>query len=239
MLGIALDLGITAPGRLLNFGPDVVHGSVRQWHLEQIRPFLEDPDATGPSVVARYYPRVSREKDLARWRSRHVEYGILELMPGMLGAEWITFPGHIHRGPARELFPAVFEVIHGDGALYLQRSGPFDRNLNASIVWLSVGDRVLLPPGYVHTLVNRGAQPLIVAEVHSEATRADFTDVARHRGAGYYFGPDGIRKNRHYRSSTPAREIAKASMAPPAVPGRDLYHAVLGNPERFRFLHPG
>lgn len=235
---MALNIGVDAPGTLLNFGADVVHQRERQWHLDQIRPFLEHPDAVGPALVARYYPQVSRAKDAIRWQSLHLEYGVLELLPGLAGAEWLTFPGHIHRGPGRELFPSVLEVLHGRGGLYLQRSGPLDRNVEASIIWLSSHDRVLLPPGYVHSIINCGDEPLVAAEVHSEATRADFSDAAHHRGVGYYFGPGGVRPNRHYRTFTTVREISAASMAPPAVDSRDLYHAVLTSPERFRFLHP-
>lgn len=235
---LALDISVHSEASLVHFGSDVDHGPEQQWHLEQIRPFLENPDSTGPSLIARYYPNVSRHRDQRVWRGMHLEYGILELLPGLVGREWPTFPGHLHRGPGRTPFPAVMEVIHGDGALYLQRSGPFDQIQEATLIWLSPHDRVLLPPGYIHVLINRGAGPLVVAEAHSTDTRAEFDDVARHRGAGYYLGPDGARPNSHYRRLRPLRVISATLMAPPAATGLDLYHMILGSPERFQFLHP-
>jgi hypothetical protein len=135
---------------MVYFGDDVMHGPERQWHLEQIRPFLEIPDGDGPQIIARYFPRVARRQDVARWRERSLEYGILELASGQVGREWVTFPGHLHRGPRLVPFPAVLEVMQGEGALYLQRIGSFGRVEEATVVWLSARDRVLLPPGYFH-----------------------------------------------------------------------------------------
>ena len=235
---MALNIGLDANERLLTFGPDVAHGPEREWRLDQVRPFLENPDADGPDVVARHYPKVMRSRDARRFAAIHVEYGVMELAFGQLGMEWVTFPGHIHRGPGRALLPAVLEVIDGEAGLYLQRAGTLDRNVEASIVWIKTGDRVLLPPGYAHALINRGQRTLVAAEAHSSLTRADFTDAARRRGMGHYFGPAGSRPNPHYRTMTEVREISALSMAPPDSSGGDLYHALLKSPERFRFLHP-
>jgi oxalate decarboxylase/phosphoglucose isomerase-like protein (cupin superfamily) len=223
---------------MVYFGDDVMHGPERQWHLEQIRPFLEIPDGDGPQIIARYFPRVARRQDVARWRERSLEYGILELASGQVGREWVTFPGHLHRGPRLVPFPAVLEVMQGEGALYLQRIGSFGRVEEATVVWLSARDRVLLPPGYFHALVNGGGVPLVVAEAHSTHTTVEFSDVARHRGMAHYVGPDGFRQNLHYRNAASVREIAAHAMAPPAAPGSDLYDSIVTKPERFRFLHP-
>lgn len=220
------------------FGDDVVHGSEQSWHLEQIRPFLESPDGDGPAVIARYFPRVARRQDVALWRQRSLEYGILELSCGQIAREWVTFPGHVHRGPRLVPFSSVLEVLQGDGALYLQRVGTFDRIYEATIVWLSPPNRVLLPPGYAHALVNCGDVPFVVAEAHSIHTTAQFSDIARHRGMAHYIGPDGFRPNLHYRVIPPVREIPAHAMAPPQAPEGDLYESMIKKPERFRFLHP-
>lgn len=220
------------------FGEDVLHGPEQQWYLEQVRPFLENPDADGPSLVARYFPRVTRRQDVSLWRARSLEYGILELSPGQVGREWVTFPGHLHRGPGLIPFPAVLEVMQGEGALYLQRLGSFDRIHEATIVWLEPFDQVLLPPGYTHTVVNRGEVPFVIAEAHSLLTTAEFSDVARHRGMAHYVGPDGFGQNLHYRILASVREVSARALAPPPDTGGDLYESIVKKPERFRFLHP-
>lgn len=233
---LALDFGINQTDSILKFGSDVVYGLVREWHLEQIRPFLENPDATGPSLVTRYYPRVSRRRELSQWQSRQLDYGVLEIFALRLAQEWITFPGHVHKGPGRTLLPAVAEVLHGEGGLLLQGLGLSHRQ--ATIVWLTAQDRVFLPPGYAHAFINRGGVPFIVAEVHSSSTVVEYADIARHRGMAHYFGPDGSRPNPHYRGEVALRELPVNQMATPDISGRDLYQTVMRSAERFRFLHP-
>lgn len=235
---MSLQIGVGEDGTVVQFGPDVLHGPERRWHLDQVRPFLENPDSTGPVLVARHFPRVWRSVDRSRWQSLHLEYGILELMAGMLGREWALFPLHLHRGPRRTPFSAVIEVISGQGGVFMQRVGSFDRVQEASVVWVRQGDRLLLPPGQGHTVMNVGSEPLVVAEVHSSDTVVEFDEWARHRGAVYYFGPQGARQNPHYRAVPALKEIQAELLAPPNPDGHDLYQGILARPERFHFLHP-
>lgn len=221
---------------LLRFGSDVRYDRPRVWHLDQIRPFLENPDAQGPDLIARYYGSVYRESEQARWKSRGLAYGLIELFPGTVANEWVTFPGHVHRGPGRVFLPSVAEVLHGTGGVYLQGVG--SRFRESTVIWLEPGDRIVLPPAFVHALINRGSEPFILAEVHSARTDGDFTEVARHRGMGFYFGPEGYRANPHYRDLEMVREVSAASMGAIKTPGRDLYQAVLHNADRFRILDP-
>lgn len=233
---VALDVGMT--GTTVKFGPDVTHALERRWHLDQVRPFVENPDCEGPAIVARYYGDVVRSDERRLWDQLGLTYGILELMPGMLGHEWVSFPGHIHRGPRRTPFPAILENLHGDGGILLQKAGSFDRIHEASILWLKPGERILLPPGFGHVLINRGDEPLVVAEAHSRDTQWEFEEMARHRGAAYYVGPAGARPNPHYRSHPGLRMLDASVMAPNAPGGPDLYFAILHSPDRYHFLHP-
>ena len=120
----------------------------------------------------------------------------------------------------------------------MQRVGSFDRVQEASVVWVRQGDRLLLPPGQGHTIMNLGSEPLVAAEVHSSDTVAEFDEWARHRGAAYYFGPQGARPNPHYRAVPALKEIEAERLAPPNPGGHDLYQGIMARPERFHFLHP-
>ena len=235
---MAVNIGRGDNGTAIRFGSGVGHEVERVWHLEQVRPFLENPDSGGPGLIARFYGGVARIQERRVWERLHLEYGIVEIMPGVVGREWPAFPGHLHRGPQRTPFPAVLEVLHGEAGLYLQKDGSFDRIHEASILWLRRPDRVLVPPGYAHVLMNCGTEVLVVAEVHSSATLVDFDEMARHRGAGYYLGPQGARPNPHYRAHPPLRELRAALMAAPGAGPQDLYQAVMAAPDRYRFLHP-
>ncbi len=235
---MSLHIGVGEDGTVVQFSPDVVHGIERRWYLDQVRPFLENPDSIGPALVARHFPRVWRSMDRDRWQALHLEYGILELMPGTLGHEWSLFPLHLHRGPRRTPFSAVIEILNGHGGIFMQRVGSFDRVQEASVVWVRHGDQLLLPPGHGHTVMNSGPDPLVVAEVHSSDTVAEFDEWARHRGAAYYFGPQGVRANPHYRGVPALKEIQAENMTPPNPGGHDLYQGIMARPERFHFLHP-
>lgn len=220
----------------MQFGPDVIYTTPTTWYLEQVRPFLEDPDAAGPSLVARYTGRVTKKSETAFWQSQGMEYGILELTDGIVGDEWVTFPGHIHRGPRGSWRAAVMEVLHGSGALILQAHRNGVREV--SVAWLHPNDRIFLPPGYFHAFVNSGSGPLVIAEVHSTDTVWDFVEVARRRGLACYFGPGAIRANPHYSARHTSRELDVKDLETPVQPGHDLYHAVVHGAERFRFLRP-
>lgn len=222
----------------VRFGADVTPGYSKIWYLDQVRPFLENPDSRGPEVVARYYADVSRKADRRIWEDLGWRYGILELSFGLMDQEWVTFPAHWHRGPRRTPFPIIIEVMQGRAWILLQKADSFDRVRDVGWLQLLAGEQAILPPGHVHAIMNVSAVPLVVADGHSVETEADFEGVSRHRGAAYYGGPTGFRPNPHYRSHPPVRELSKFIMAPPEAGGRDLYSALLEIPERFRFLHP-
>nr|WP_243239484.1 glucose-6-phosphate isomerase family protein [Sulfobacillus harzensis] len=189
-------------------------------------------------MVARHYSAVSRHADRRLWEQLGLQYGILELAAGLLGREWVTFPAHLHLGPRRTPFAAIIEIMQGSAWVLLQKVDSFDRLHTAARLRLEAGERAILPPGHIHAVMNVGSIPLVVAEAHAADTIGDFESVARHRGAGYYGSPEGLRPNPHYRAHPRVKELSNAVMAPPDTGGRDLYRALLEWPERFRFLHP-
>lgn len=224
-------------GSLVEFGSDVTYDRERIWYLDHVRPFLESPDSDGPWVIARAFTGVGRPDERRVLERLGLSYSILEVSSGVVGSEWPSFPGHVHRGPQRTPFPSVLEVLHGLAAVLLQKTGSFNQVHEASLVFVNEAQSILLPPGFMHVVMNVGAKPLVVAVAHSQETMAEFEDVARHRGAGYYVGPTGSKANPHYRSHATLRVVACDDLAVPGL-GGGLYQSLVESPERFYFLHP-
>lgn len=219
--------------------------------LDQLRPVLADPQASGPVEVYFMYrnvclPQHRRTLELARLR-----YDITVILPAIIGSEFAKTAGHYHP-PAPDstdpavTYPEVYEVLHGQARYLLQKPGPDGTYLqDIVLVEAGPGDKVVIPPGYGHITVNPGPQILIMANWVERNFSSSYDLIRDMRGGGYYKvrEPQGARwiPNNRYRRLPEMRRVRPRPRTDLGlVPGTPMYTTIARNPERAEFLvYPG
>ncbi len=166
---------------------------------EEMKPVLAYPDASGPA--AHYY--------MIRGGSAKGNVTVWEA--GSVDGEYIKSFGHYHV----DQLPEVYRVLAGEGIALLQKrkGGKQDELEHFLAIPFKSGDRLDIPVGYGHLLVNTGPSFLVtvddspVAGVGDSASmplHADYEPVRAMRGFAYYViehdGAPALVKNRLYKA---------------------------------------
>lgn len=235
-VGIPLRLTRQADDPLVIGPGGFVERHVRR-SLEEMRPFLADPDAHGLRYVYHAYRGAMLREDYAWFVEQGLQHQITVVLPGTLSREWYKTAGHYHSYHRRgRRYPEVAEVLCGHGLIVLQQLYNPERIAEIVAVAISAGDMVVIPPGYGHVLINAGGEELVVSHVYGRETVLEYEEMARHRGAGYWFGPDGEWANPGYVAVPPLVRVRADQLDMPFVGDRSLYRTVRDHPDWFRFL---
>ncbi len=204
--------------------------------LEELRPFLEDPDANGPMYVYHVYEGVHLKSEKDRIRQSGLGIDLTMLWPGQLTREWFKTAGHNHSGARRSTaLGELVEVVNGQG-IFLLQSVRNDRISETLLVSAQAGEWVLIPPGFEHVTLNTGQDVLALTFLHAQDIYLDYESMARHRGAGLWIGPDGYRVNSSYQDVGVIRRLKAHELVKNPAPNVPLYELVVKYPERFQFL---
>jgi len=237
-----LPLQLSDAGTLV-FGGDLpaVEPAVRS--LAAMREVLAEPEATGPDVLYTMYRDVARPADRARFAPHGLRYDITILAPTRLGAEWNKTYGHYHPlAPGGDYYPEVYEVISGRAIYLLQHRGPGGAIDDVLVIPAVPGDKVFMLPGYGHSTINAGDEPLVMANWVAGAFSSEYGDYKERHGASYYglAGADAVRwqPNPHY------DRVPEAHVVAPRCPeeltglrrGRPMYGDGAEHPERLGYL---
>lgn len=117
---------------------------------------------------------------------------ITVLKPGLIAEEFNKTFGHFHIGNQAE----IYQVIFGKGLMMLQ-----NRANEVKIIKIKTGDKVEIPVGWAHTLINTGRTHLITADNSFGEQMNDYSPIAKKRGFYYYVIKD---KNKIKFSKNPA-----------------------------------
>ena len=204
--------------------------------LEELRPFLEDPDATGPMYVYHVYEGVHLKSEKDQIHRSGLSIDLTMLWPGCLTREWTKTAGHSHTGARRSvIFGELVEVVNGQGVFVLQ-SLKNDRIEEILLVSATAGDWVMIPPGYEYVTLNTGHDVSALTFLHAQDIYLDYEGMARHRGAGLWIGPEGYRVNPSYADIGTIRQLSGRDLLKNPAPDMPLYQLVAQYPGRFQFL---
>lgn len=166
---------------------------------------LMAPDAEGPEIHYYMIRGGSDKKNVTIWET------------GTVGGEFIKTYGHYHVGDLDE----TYNIVEGQGVVLLQKrkedesGNPIDDELDEFYaIKVVAGDRVFIPSGMGHLVVNTGSTWLVTIDdspVNFEEVdpvslpgHADYEAVRKVRGFGYYIVSenDEIRaiKNTNYKT---------------------------------------
>jgi len=171
---------------------------------EKMKEVLMDPDGVGPAVHYYMIRGGVDQKNITVWE------------PGTISGEYIKTYGHYHIGKLDE----TYWIIFGEGVALLQKLAIDEKGqmipdvveeFKATVV--KQGDRLYMPPGYGHLVVNYGSTYFVTAdsspvdfEEHDPVSlpgHADYLLVKQMRGFAYYVveheGKPALVRNKLYK----------------------------------------
>lgn len=172
---------------------------------DKMREVLMDPDASGPEI---HYYMIRGGKD---------KQNITVWECGTVGGEYIKTYGHYHVGKLDE----TYYVVSGQGIVLLQtrkldgQSNPIDDEIESfRAIAVKAGDKVFIPSGAGHLVVNTGKtwlvtvddSPVNFEELDSASLpgHADYKPLKKLRGFAYYVvedtGHPKLVKNSNYKT---------------------------------------
>jgi len=208
--------------------------------LEELRPFLKNPEAkNGPDPVYYVWRCVHLKKDNEKVKAHNLCYDITLIPPGKIDGEFVKTAGHCHW-----LYPEIYEVLYGRAYFFIQ-SFINDKDFkNIKSVYLTEaepGEKIIIPPGFSHNLINVFNKPLLTANLTNEKAIHDYAPYKNNHGASYYFLDNGnlidIVKNPNYDSVPEIKKIrGKEYPEFGLTKNRSLYSSV-NNLDKLRLLN--
>ncbi len=165
------------------FGPRPEYRS-----LDSIRQSLRDPNSTGPDPVYAIAMDVGRTEDREELNRRMLLFGVVTYASGELGDGPVRSQGHVHAVSPHCGWstPELFEVWEGYAIIYGQeKSG--DNPGKCIAVEAGPGERVVMPPGWAHYVVNanKGSE-LIFGAWCDRQYGFDYNQMRAHHGLAWY-----------------------------------------------------
>lgn len=180
--GIGISLDTALPGLLFDKELDAHAPGIRT--LEDMREVVVDKTLTLPEVLYYMYRDVCVTKDRGVLQSHKLRYDVTLIKPDTLGREFMKTAGHYHPGDFGELY----EVLHGRCFCLLQRHGLADATVieEAILVKAQAGQKIIIPPGFGHILVNPGPEHLVTSNWVSSEFKSEYGLYKQAKGAAYF-----------------------------------------------------
>jgi glucose-6-phosphate isomerase, archaeal len=177
-------LNLDTKNCFLDFGKGLSAPAPAIRSLEQMKEVLLDPDIRVPEELYYMYRDVHLAKDAQLLKTNKLRYDVTVIKPDCLGRELMKTAGHYHEGSFGELY----EVLEGKAFCLLQKPDPRDYRLIEDVILVEsvAGQKIVIPPGYGHILVNPGPGCLVTSNWVSSAFSSQYELYKVARGAAYY-----------------------------------------------------
>ena len=207
--------------------------------LEELRPYLKNPEAAGgPDPVYRVWRHACLKQDEEKVKAANLRYDLTLIPPGRIDGEFAKTAGHYHKS-----YPEVYEVLHGRAYFLIQKPGKDFKNIESAIlVEAGPGEKFLIPPAYGHNTINVFDEPLIMANwLSNSADPYDYEPYKILNGASYRLIAEGdlvdIVKNPAYESAPDIRKIRPKEMPQFGLIKKQPLYSLVGNLEKLRILN--
>ncbi len=206
--------------------------------LDELRPYLKNPGTgKGPDPAYRVWRHAYLKQDSEKIKAANLRYDLTLILPGTIDGEFVKTAGHYHKS-----FPEVFEVLLGRAYFLIQS---FDNNpKNIKSVFLmeaGPGEKLLIPIGYGHNMINVFNEPLLTANWVSDKAVYDYESYKNNRGASYYFLDNNnlidIVKNPNYDSVPEIKKIRIKEWPEFGLVKNQPLYGLVGNLEKLKFLN--
>lgn len=174
-----LDLRLDSQKHALAFGKTVVRAPAREVS----------------SLKYRLYGGAREIKDTDILRKNKLRFDLILLRSGRPGFQMPRTPGSCPQGG----FPKLYEAVYGEAWFLLQKESKEDCRVIEDVILVKVrpAQKIIIPPGYGHILINPGKDDLVAAGFSSKAlTResqaGETAGYARAKGGAYFIFKDNL-----------------------------------------------
>ena len=221
--------------------------------IDEMQDVLLDKSVGEPKELYYMYRDIHRISDKATLERHKLRFDVTAIKPSCLGKEFMKTAGHYHP----ESFGELYEVVLGRCFCLMQRPDAGDNRIikEAILVEAVAGQKIVIPPGFGHILINPGPDYLITSNWVSSCFASVYELYQKAEGAAYFVTITdgelqvspylqvslGIRKNLKFRQvadirfARPAKEIRRFAL----FENSPMYNIINQDPKVLGFLnHP-
>ena len=198
--------------------------------------------------IKNFLPIITHKSILEKYKLR---FDVTAIKPACLGKEFMKTAGHYHP----ESFPELYEVVCGRCFCLMQRPNPGDHLVIQEVIIVEAiaGQKIVIPPGFGHILINPGPDYLITSNWVSSCFASRYELYQKAEGAAYFVTTAenepqvspylkiglGIRKNLKFRQVAninfmrPVKQIKKFGL----IEDIPMYNIINQQPEVLDFLN--
>lgn len=234
-----LDLSVDERSLKLDFGPNIVHPPGEARTLDDVQAMLADPNASGPEHLYSIYMDIYERGDGQALNEQGLLYGAVVYNHGTVGKEWLRSQGHVHSEKIGVglRYSEVYEFWTGRGYVYLQKECAPDVS-RAYLVRAGPGDRLVIPFGWVHLVINAGDEVMSFGAWCARENTLEYGRLRTLRGPAHFLLTDGtVVKNPRY------ERVADVQYATPEdfpdlgiPPEQPIYTSWRESPSLFAFM---
>lgn len=249
--GLGLVLNTDKPE--MNFDKDLKSSMPAIRTIEQMQEVLLDKNTRQPRELYYMYRDIYKIADKPVLEKYNLRYDVTAIRPDTLGREFMKTAGHYHPGDFGELY----EVVLGRCFCLLQKPNHKNfRNIDEVIlVEATAGQKIVIPPGFGHILINPGPDYLVTSNWVSSAFQSEYELYKQAKGAAYFVVnvgekqqiTPGLKVSVEILKNPDCQQVAKLRFVRPAsrinrfglTENNPMYNLIVSNPEALDFLnHP-
>ena len=158
-----LEIRLNPASLSFEYGSGVFGPKAEFRRIDDIRSSLLDPDCVGPDPVYAIAMDVGRAVHRDELHKRHLLFGVVAYASGKLGKELVRSQGHVHTSCAHcgSSTPELIEIWQGRAIVYVQEVVEDDPG-RCFAVDAQLGEKVVIPPGWAHCVINASAGEVMV-----------------------------------------------------------------------------
>jgi glucose-6-phosphate isomerase len=238
-----LPLRLSETSLAFEYGAGVFGPEPEMRRLDAIRPSLRDPQCDGPDPVYGIAMDIGLEGDQPLLSQRMLLFGAVVYAAGALGSEPVRSQGHIHTIAPHSGWspPEIFEIWSGTAIVYGQQTADDDPG-RCIAVTARPGDKVVMPPGWAHCVVNADPNRHMAFGAWCDRQYGfDYTGVRAHHGLAWFpvlsdSGAIQWEPNPHYRQSKLEQRRPRPYTELGLDSSRSLYSQFADNPDSVMFV---
>lgn len=236
-----LDLKLDKIQNKLLLGRDLTQPEAAVRKIEEMREVLMDASIKSPADFYYMYRDVHRILDAGLLKDNALRYDVTVIRPDRLGDEFMKTAGHYHPNSFGELY----EVVLGECFCMLQRPNASDHKVieEVIVVKASAGQKIVIPPGFGHILVNPGPEHLVTSNWVSSKFSSQYELYKQAGGAAYFMveksGKIEFIANKYFAKLSDIKFVApEASIDKFGLKeGRPIYPMIEQDAEKLGFLN--
>lgn len=183
-----LDIRFPADTLDFRYGPGMFGPRAEYRSLDSIRQGLRNPACAGPDPVYAIAMDVGRVGDQEELERRMLLFGVVMYAKGRLGDEPVRSQGHVHAISPHSGWsaPELMEIWEGRAIVYGQEKSGDDPG-RCIAVEADPGERVVVPPGWAHYVVNAAPHSRLIFGAWCDRQYGfDYAQMRAHHGLAWF-----------------------------------------------------